>query len=233
MKIIDFHSHVLPGIDDGSRSLDTTAQMLHQSWKDGVGVMIATPHFYPTHDRIDDFLERRKQALAKTETLPKEERPRILPGAEVAFFEGISKTDRLQELTIEGSDVLLLEMPFRAWGKGALKELEALSENYQVILAHVERYLKIPGNKKYVAEALQFPVHIQINSSSLLDWRRRGSLVKMFQKNQAHLLGSDSHGMNHRPPNLYEGRCVLEKKLGKEILNRIDRRGEELLFGIL
>ncbi|MDO5136583.1 MAG: capsular polysaccharide biosynthesis protein [Eubacteriales bacterium] len=229
MTVIDFHSHILPAIDDGSRDLETTEQLLRMSLDKGVGLMVATPHFYATQDRVDDFLKRRKNALEKTLELPQERRPRILAGAEVAFFEGISRTDRLPELTVQGSDILLLEMPFCPWERRTLEELEELSTEYRVILAHLERYLKIPGNKKLIDQALELPVYVQINAGSLLDWKRRGAILKMFKKGQAHLLGSDTHSLNRRPPNLDEGRMVLEKKLGRSVLDEIDRRGNELL----
>lgn len=55
MSVIDFHSHILPGIDDGARNLETSLAMLRQVSSQGVDYMIATPHFYASHDRVDAF----------------------------------------------------------------------------------------------------------------------------------------------------------------------------------
>ena len=62
MSIIDFHSHILPGIDDGARNLDTSMAMLEQIREQKVDYMVATPHFYASKDRIDAFLAKRANA---------------------------------------------------------------------------------------------------------------------------------------------------------------------------
>ena len=62
-NMIDFHSHILPGIDDGSRSLETSLEMLRLSRKQGVDYIVATPHFYAMKDRTQEFFERRGQHI--------------------------------------------------------------------------------------------------------------------------------------------------------------------------
>jgi protein-tyrosine phosphatase len=158
--------------------------------------------------------------------------PGIVLGAEVAFFRGISRAERLEALKIEGTDCLLLEMPFRPWSEDDVDEVSEILEKrgYTIILAHIERYLAMRGNADYIGNLLELPVLAQINAESLLDWRQRGKLIKMVRNGQVHLLGSDCHGIHHRPPNLGEGREILRKKTGTEYLDRIDRRSEELLF---
>lgn len=73
------------------------------------------------------------------------------------------------------------------------------------------------------------PLYVQINAESLLEWKKRRPLIKMFQKGEAHLLGSDCHGINRRAPNLKQGREVLKKKLGEEALKKIDLLGNKLV----
>lgn len=67
MKVIDFHSHILPGIDDGSKNVETSIEMLRRSKAAGVDIMIATPHFYADCDRIERFTEKRLGAYQKIE----------------------------------------------------------------------------------------------------------------------------------------------------------------------
>ena len=62
MCIIDFHSHILPGIDDGARNLNSSMSMLEQVREQKVDYMVATPHFYASQDRIETFLQRRRDA---------------------------------------------------------------------------------------------------------------------------------------------------------------------------
>ena len=232
MAIIDMHCHILPGVDDGARDVETSLAMLEASRAQGVQYMVATPHFYATRDRVDTFLDRRREAWETLKSRMGADYPGIVLGAEVAFFRGISRAERLEALKIEGTDCLLLEMPFRPWSEDDVDEVSEILEKrgYTIILAHIERYLAMRGNSDYIGNLLELPVLAQINAESLLDWRQRGKLIKMVRNGQVHLLGSDCHGIHHRPPNLGEGREILRKKTGTEYLDRIDRRSEELLF---
>lgn len=232
MAIIDMHCHILPGVDDGARDVETSLAMLEASRAQGVQYMVATPHFYATRDRVDTFLDRRREAWETLKPRMGADYPGIVLGAEVAFFRGISRAERLEALKIEGTDCLLLEMPFRPWSEDDVDEVSEILEKrgYTIILAHVERYLAMRGNADYIGNLLELPVLAQINAESLLDWRQRGKLIKMVRNGQIHLLGSDCHGIHHRPPNLGEGREILRRKTGTEYLDRIDWRSEELLF---
>jgi protein-tyrosine phosphatase len=232
MAIIDMHCHILPGVDDGARDVETSLAMLEASRAQGVQYMVATPHFYATRDRVDTFLDRRREAWETLKSRMGADYPGIVLGAEVAFFRGISRAERLEALKIEGTDCLLLEMPFRPWSEDDVDEVSEILEKrgYTIILAHIERYLAMRGNADYIGNLLELPVLAQINAESLLDWRQRGKLIKMVRNGQVHLLGSDCHGIHHRPPNLGEGREILRRKTGTEYLDRIDRRSEELLF---
>lgn len=230
-KVIDFHTHILPGIDDGSRNIDTSCRMLEMAVEQGVEIIIATPHFYASRDRIEHFMEKRECAKAALLEKLRDFPLQLKCGAEVAFFRGISRAEKLHELTVEGTELLLLEMPFVPWEASDIDEVATLADErgFHILLAHLERYLDIPGNKRRIEELLELPLHVQINAESLTDWRRRGRLVRMFRDGQAHVLGSDCHSLHRRPPNLAEGRAVLEKKLGREFLERIDKGGCELL----
>ena len=227
MAIIDMHCHILPGVDDGARDVETSLAMLEASRAQGVQYMVATPHFYATRDRVDTFLDRRREAWETLKSRMGADYPGIVLGAEVAFFRGISRAERLEALKIEGTDCILLEMPFRPWSEDDVDEVSEILEKhgYTIILAHIERYLAMRGNADYIGNLLELPVLAQINAESLLDWRQRGKLIKMVRNGQVHLLGSDCHGIHHRPPNLSEGREILRKKTGTEYL-----RGSALLL---
>lgn len=233
MEVIDFHSHVLPGIDDGSQNIETSVRMLKESTIQGVDIMVATPHFYASKDRIADFLKRRNRAYDSLRgALGDHLTPKLRLGAEVAFFPGISEAAQIDKLTLQGTRILLLEMPFRTWRSSDLAEVEKLirKRNFQIILAHLERYMGMKENKKKIEEIKQMPVYVQINAESLLQWKKKRMLVKQFDNGEAHLLGSDTHGINHRSPNLGLGRDVLRKKLGEDALRRIDSLGNRLIM---
>ena len=239
MAVIDFHSHILPGIDDGSRSTEESVAMLKEAGRQGVDLMLATSHFYASRHRVENFLNRRQHAWDKLKAgmekarkkEPKRKMPEVRLGAEVAFFSGISRAEEISRLTIEGTDLLLLEMPFGRWTGADLDEVEEILEAGQmrIILAHLERFLMVSSNKKYVYELMKLPVYVQVNAGSLLDWKTRGRTLKLLHKKGMGILGSDCHGIDHRVPNLAAGREVIRKKMGEDFFVRMDDFGEELL----
>ena len=81
-KIIDLHSHVLPGIDDGSQSVEMSLAMLRREAEQGVTVVCATSHYYAKHSSIPAFCERRAEALERLAAVLTDGLPRVLPAAE-------------------------------------------------------------------------------------------------------------------------------------------------------
>ena len=110
--MIDFHSHILPGIDDGSQSVEMSLEMLGALKAQGAGVVCATSHFYATERSPERYLYRRQEAFEKLKPQLPEDAPEILLGAEVLYFPGISRMEALPSLCLEGTNLLLLEMPF-------------------------------------------------------------------------------------------------------------------------
>ena len=174
--IIDFHSHILPGIDDGSRDLDTSMAMLEQIREQQTDILIATPHFYAMQDRIETFLQHRQQAYdAFCKAIAGcgwTDYPQILTGSEVAFFNGISRSEEICRLTIEGTDLLLLEMPFALWNEHIIEEVSGLIQDrhLRIMIAHLDRFIRMPGNKKYICQLLELPVYVQLNAECLTNW---------------------------------------------------------------
>ncbi len=148
--IIDFHSHLLQEIDDGSKSLDESLNLLKMEFKDGVKQVVATPHFYPQRDNPEEFLKRRESsAKALLAALEKEiDIPKLTLGAEVYYFRGISDSEVISELTIDNKKGILIEMPKIIWTDAMYRELEGLytKQGLIPIIAHVERYLGVFKN---------------------------------------------------------------------------------------
>lgn len=231
MAVIDFHSHILPGIDDGSKSVNMSMKMLGMASEQGVQVMVATPHFYASRHRIEVFLERRQRSFEALQAQKGDFGPELKLGAEVAWFPGISRADRLEDLFIADTRVMLLEMPFAPWTDEMTDEVTNLlrKRDVQVVLAHVERYLDYAENRKKIESLLEMPLYVQINAEALLSWRKKRIVMKMFNQKKAHFLGSDCHRTEKREPNLGKGRAVLQKKFGKAFLEKMDEEGSRLL----
>ena len=120
--MLDFHSHILPRVDDGSQGLEESLLMLSAMKDQGVTTVIATPHFYANDDSVDSFLSRRDAAYAALAPQYTDV-PRIILGAEVKYYEGISRLPDLKRLRIDGSRLLLLEMSMSKWSEYAVREV--------------------------------------------------------------------------------------------------------------
>ena len=228
--IIDFHSHVLPGIDDGSKDTNMSLRMLKESAEQGIKLMVATPHFYASKNTPDKFLKNRQAAYDSLKDQLTDELPDIRLGAEVAHFCGMGRADDIGSFAIEDTNLILVEMPFRPWGKSDIKELELLLErDYMPVMAHIERFIQFQKDRKLFDRLLDMHVYIQVNSEALIDWRMRFKVLKFFKGGHVDLLGSDCHNVSTRPQNLKKGRDIIEKKLGAEYLDKIDRLSEWLL----
>ena len=233
--MIDFHTHVLPGIDDGSRDIQMTKEMLLLEKEQGVDLVVVTPHFYAHRTRVDQFLQKRENALNKVEALMSEEPdlPEIKVGAEVYYFTGIGRAEHIKELSIQGTDYLLLELPFRPWDKEVLTDIKELKsrQRLKVILAHVERYRDMQKDKGLYEDVLDAGDIIQMNSGSFLEAGvlKRRNLFKIADSGRKMILGSDCHNTSSRRPNLQEGLNLIEKKLGAENVKEI-KENLEVLF---
>ena len=234
--MIDFHSHILPGIDDGSRNVKMSLGMIEALGRQGVDTICATSHFYVSQRTPEHFLERRQEAYELLEPVLNDDAPRILLGAEVLYFPGISRLESLPDLCLEGTDVLLLEMPFTEWKEYWVREVQdlALSGEFTILMAHIERYYARQPRQVW-DRLLELDVLMQANADyflqqdSIFRFRNRNKALKLLKEGRIHLLGTDTHNLTSRPPRMKEARAVIREELGKQALERIDELGEELI----
>lgn len=226
--IIDLHTHILPQMDDGSQSAPMSVQMLKQLKEQGVEWVCATSHYYAHQERIEQFLQRRREAAFELgEALIEEnvgELPAVRLGAEVAYFPGISQCPELEQLCLGGTRTLLLELSYTQWTPQQVEEVASLSldRGYQVILAHPERFSHMGSYWKDMERMMALPIALQINADSLLHRGSRKLALELISNTQYPLLASDCHNLTSRPPRLEKARLVVRKKLGIDILTRID-----------
>ena len=114
---LDYHSHILPGCDHGSDGLATSLNQLKMAAAAGVKTVCATPHFYPHKESIEGFLRRRAETAALLMNSVPENAPRVQLSAEVLICDGMESMDGIPYLCREGTNELLIEMPFYEWPK--------------------------------------------------------------------------------------------------------------------
>lgn len=231
--IIDFHTHVLPAMDDGSRSVEESLQMLRMEAEQGIFHVVATPHFYPQYDNPEQFLRKRTAAeMQLREAMAKETgMPELTVGAEVYFFPGISESDALSQLTIGENGYILLEMPKSPWKDSMYKEVEYIYTRQGItpVIAHVDRYIS-PFRTYGIPERLaELPCYVQGNASFFLHASTRGMAMRMLRKQQIHLLGSDCHNVAGRPPRLGDAVAKIQRCLGDAALDQIAAYQNNLL----
>lgn len=151
-------------------------------------------------------------------------------GAEVRYFEGIDQYDGLERFCIEGTDLLLLEMPHGVWTKrmiSALIELNA-REDITVLLAHVERYLRQQSRETWDC-LLRCGIRMQASTSFFAGRFSRRTAIRLLRDGKIHLLGTDCHNMTSRKPDLADALAVIRRKNCEEFLQRMKQREHMLL----
>jgi len=231
----DFHTHILPGVDDGSKSLKESIALLQIEAEQGIGRVVATPHFYPQHDSPERFLRRRAAAEARLrEELEKHASfPELIIGAEVYYFHGISDSDVLSELTIGDGRCILIEMPHAPWTDSMYRELENIYAKRELIpvVAHLDRYIGPFHTYGIPRRLAELPVMVQANADFFLDRFTASMAIRMLKEDRIHLLGSDCHNLKSRKPNLQEALTIIRRKLGAEAISRVNSHSRHLLGG--
>lgn len=220
--MIDWHNHILPALDDGSKDVAESITMMEMQTSQGVKTVIATPHFYANDQSVETFIKRRRASLQELEKSLGESAPEIILGAEVKYYQGISRMEDLKELQIEGTKLLLLEMPTCRWTEYMVRELIELSGSgkMQVVLAHVERYLNLQ-NQKVWERIFENGILIQTNASFFTSLSTRRRAIRLLKEGKIHFVGSDCHNTTTRPPKIGTAYNIIEKKLGREYLSQM------------
>lgn len=231
--MIDFHSHVLPGIDDGSESLAVSMRMLRMEAEQGIDCVVATPHFYADRDNPADFLACRSRAeeALRRELAKHADLPQLLVGAEVYFFRGMSQWDYLPQLTIRGTSCIMVEMGHAPWQPSVYEELSQIHRRWGLVpvIAHIDRYIS-PLRSFGIPSALEaLPVLVQANADFFLRRSTASFALRMLRNDRIHLLGSDCHNLDERKPNLGAARKVIEDRLGSAGLARVQEYERRIL----
>ena len=231
---VDFHSHILPGVDDGSRSVEESLEMLRAEARQGIGTVVATPHFYANHDTPERFLRRRAAAWEMLQTAMAQEAglPEVILGAEVYYFSGISDSDQLHRLTTGQKRYIMLEMPTVPWTQNMYQEMENIYTKHGItpIIAHIDRYISPLRHRQILDRLEELPVLVQANSDFFLRPMTAPLALRMLKEKRIHLLGSDCHNCSTRKPEL--GRAIekIEKHLGASAMEYL-RFYEEAVLG--
>lgn len=229
MGFVDIHAHILPGMDDGARSLEEALGMLGMAWEEGISDIIATPHYKQGryHARRQTVLEQMEllQEAAMEEGIP----VRLHPGTEIFYRGGLEeKLDRGALWTLNGTEYVLVEfLPPEEYSyiRNSLDSL--LGMGYRPVLAHAERYRCFLKDAEKIGEIRKMGCRIQVNAGSVVGefGYSAGRFVRgLIRKQMADYLGTDAHDLRGRSPAMKKCAAYLYRKCSKEY-------ADALLFG--
>lgn len=215
--LTEHHCHILPQIDDGSKSVEMSLKMIDMMRTQGVDKIIATPHFYAHRENSDvkSYLEKRQNAynrLVSADSSCAE----IKLGAEVAIEHGLSKIPDIDKLRIADTNYILLELPYAGFQHWYIEEISNISIEYGFtpIIAHIHRYLDYYSKSEY-EEVLKLDAIFQINNEAFGNFKERRFVKSLIKEGYLYLFGSDAHNLSDRKPNW----DLLKKKVKADVID--------------
>ena len=220
--MIDIHCHILPEVDDGSRSLNESIEMAMIAKEQGITKIVNTSHYHPDFrykkgeellKELEDFNNVLKENMIDIE---------VLIGNEIYYTKDLIKEiDELDFYTLNNSRYILIELPTTNFPKDLCNIVYELKEkNYIPVFAHVERYREVQENPELIYEVINAGAIIQVNSHSILG-KSGKELQKvcntLLNRNMVHVVGTDAHSSKRRTPIFLDAYKYVSEKYSKEM----------------
>lgn len=205
--MVDLHSHVLPGVDDGPDTLEESIVLCRAAHREGTRTMVATPHVSGDYPRVTAALIHDRVAQVNRALRAAGIDLSVRSGAEVALSRaGELCDDDLGLLCLGGGPYLLVELPFTSAVSGALGALRALAKRgVRIVVAHPERSPMVQRDEGLARELVEFGALCCLDAGSLTpraDRHARAAAWKLVGGGLAHVFASDCHDAIRRPPEL-------------------------------
>jgi protein-tyrosine phosphatase len=226
-RLIDVHFHCLPGIDDGPRDWDEAVVLCKAAAADGITTIVATPHVL-RDEWLNEDARTRDQMIAKLNSLL-DGTPAILPGCEYFFSSDavdLWKQDAGPLIGLNRSSYLLVEFPATRVPEQAEAVLyEMTLAGVKPVLAHPERNLVFAQHPERLERFIELGALAQVTAGSITGGFGRGpyaAVEEFFRRGLIHVVATDSHSIDKRPPSISAAREAVKERWGTE--------AESLLF---
>ena len=229
--MLDIHTHFLPKMDDGAKSLEESISMLRDSFSQGVEICVATPQcFIHGYADITDFIDKRNKKYSELkEELEKDKSqyPAIKLGAEVYLDNDISKYEDVKSLCIGDSSYMLIELPHHIKSALLSEWIYNLSlKKIKPIIAHIERY----GNwEEIIRELGDEKIMYQVSASRFLSFAGRRFIRRFYKYNDKFIVASDMHNMSSRKCNMREAYEKALKRYGDSADNMFRNTAKKII----
>jgi len=222
--MIDIHSHILPGVDDGAKTLEDALQLLRMAVADGVTTQVLTPHIRPTR-YINDPRHIRAVFSEFVQTVREHDIPinlhlsaEVRIGPEVMML--LQRDDFPWLGSWEGKRAFLLEFPFQNIPFGSLNLVEWLIDrDILPIIAHPERNREIQQNMEKLVPFIEAGCITQLTGASLsgkFGQEAKQSATDLLQAGHVTVMATDTHNATHRPPDLKSSLEMAAEIIGEE-----------------
>lgn len=223
--MIDIHSHILPGLDDGSPDLITSIRMAELAVAEGIKKMIATPHFIEHNQEIDRELIVERVEELNRELAVREINLTILPGQEILLTPGIPELLQQGKLVTLGDKgmYLLVELPMMSIPLYAEEVIHRTNlQGCRVILAHPERNLEIIKKPDRLNDFIKMGTLVQVNSLSLIGVfgkEAKRTAEGIIRSEMAHFIATNCHTARTRSPRVKEVLNSINAETTKRLLS--------------
>jgi protein-tyrosine phosphatase len=217
--MIDLHSHILPGWDDGAKTWEEAARMCELAKEDGIQKITLTPHVF-RYNKTNDELNTLSAKLIEFETRAADWGLDFYRGAEVFIHDEIVRDVWEKNLTINRSNYMFVEFP-REYILSTVKDLlfKLMLQSVFPIISHPERNLVFSARPELLAELIQMGCLGQVTAKSLLGefGRKIQKTAELFiRHNLVHVIASDAHDVDRRPPKLRQAVIAAADIVGWE-----------------
>jgi protein-tyrosine phosphatase len=210
--MIDIHTHILPGMDDGAPDYDETTAMLTMAREDGITDIVATPHANLRYEFDPDRCRRELDRIA----LECQSGPSVYLGCELHLTpENLDAVLQRPDLfTLNGKGCLLLELPHSLNPVGVEASVQRLlNARIRPIIAHPEREHLFQRDPSYAAHLREMGVYFQVTAQAIIE--EQDSCMGLLKHRLIHVVASDAHGVSHRRPQLSAAYEAIFRGFGK------------------
>lgn len=233
--MIDIHCHILPGIDDGSRNVEESMEMIREAYKAGFTNIISTSHYIEESYNVPKAKRQELIDMLNSKIEQEGMNIKIYNGAEAYITPNLVELIKAEELpTMNGTKYLLMELPMH----NQILNLESIvskviNQGITLIIAHPERYDIVQKNYKVLNELADMGVLFQANYGSCIGQygkEAEKTLKKLLKANRISFFGTDCHREGSVYCQMPEILKKLEKMIGKEKLEELTTTNPQKLI---